>query len=165
MFKRFMTKKALVLLAVAAVAVSASVGAYAYFSSSGSGTGSATVGTTTAATITATVTPGTGGLVPGGNAASVAFSILNNGSGNEFVHQLTLTSVAAYPDSGHTTAGDLISACSSSWFSMTAVTVDHNIAGGATYTGAPNGSLNFNDSGGNQDACAGKYIVATFGSN
>ena len=131
-------KSIAVVSAVAVLAVSA-VGAYAYFTNSGSGTGTAQVGTSTAITIAGTVTPGAGGLVPGGNTADATFNITNPGTGNAFVTNLVLASVDAYASAADRTAGTPKLSqvtCDTSVpgaFSMPTVAVSHNIAGGATY--------------------------------
>src|SRR6476660_8771047 len=78
-------------------------GAYAYFTTTGSGTGSTRVGTSTALTINATITPGTGGIVPDGNPAAIAFSAVNSGTSAQLVDTIHLESVDAYTDAGHTT--------------------------------------------------------------
>src|SRR5437588_3917889 len=85
----------LILLAMAA-------GAVAYFTTTGTGTGNAQVGTNSALTITGTITPGPGGIVPGGNNAGVSFSVNNPSPGNQYVSTVSLTGVEAYSDLAHT---------------------------------------------------------------
>ncbi len=149
----------LVLLAFSGAAV-------AYFTTTGSGTGNAQVGTSSALTITPTITPPSGGLVPGGTAASVAFSVNNPSSGNQYVSTVSLSGVQAYSDSGHTTniTGNGAGQCDTTKFSMTPVTENQNVPSGNTAL-ASNGSLVFADSGTNQNACKSAYLVASFTSN
>lgn len=144
----------LVLLALTGAAV-------AYFTTTGSGSGSATAGNSSAVTINATVTPGSGGLVPGGNAADVKFTVSNPSSANQNVGTVTLTGVTAYTDNTQTTT---VPGCSSSWFTMNAVTANQDVPSGNT-TLTAHGSLQFNDSGTNQDPCKGAFLVANFTSN
>jgi hypothetical protein len=149
----------LVLLALAGAAV-------AYFTTTGSGTGNAQVGTNSALTITATITPPGGGLVPGGTAAGVAFSVNNPSTGNQYVSTVSLSSVTAYSDAAHTNniTGVGAGKCDTSQFSMTAVTENQNVPSGNTAL-ATNGSLKLNDSGTNQNGCENAYLVANFTSN
>jgi hypothetical protein len=149
----------LVLLAFTGAAV-------AYFSTTGSGQGNVTVGTSSALTISATISSPTGGLVPGGSAADVQFSVNNPSSGNQYVGDVSLSGVKAYSDSAHTTdiTGTGAGQCDTSAFTMNSVSEDKSVPHGTS--SLPNdGSLVFNDSGSNQDGCKGAYLVATFGSN
>lgn len=142
-------------------------GAVAYFTASGSGTGNAQVGTNSAMTISATITPGAGGLVPGGAPASVAFNVNNPSSGNQNVATVTLTGVQAYSDSAHTVSipvGTGPTQCDTSQFSMAPVTENQDVPNGSTALTNP-GSLVFHDSGTDQDGCKGAYLVASFTSN
>ena len=156
--------------AVAVIAISA-VGAYAYFTNSGSGTGTAQVGTSTAVTIAGTVTPGAGGLVPGGNTADATFDITNPGTGNEWVTNLVLASVDAYGSAAAQTAGTpklSQATCDTSVptaFSMPTVAVNHNIAGGGTYTNTNHGTITYHDTNVPQDGCQGAYLTFNFTSN
>jgi hypothetical protein len=145
---------ALALLAFAGAAV-------AYFTATGSGSGSATVGTSSAMTITATVTPGTGGLVPGGNPADVSFSVNNPGKATQHVGTVTMTGVTAYTDNTQSTP---VPGCSGAWFAMTPVAENQEVGSGNTSLGT-DGSLQFNDVNSSQDACKGVYLVASFTSN
>ena len=149
----------LVLLAFAGAAV-------AYFSTTGSGSGNAQVGSSSALTISATITAPSGGLVPGGTPASVAFSVNNPSSGNQYVGTVTLTGVKAYSDSSHTTdiTGTGAGKCDTSQFTMSPVSENQDVGNGTTNLSS-NGSLVFGDSGSNQDGCKGAYLVASFASN
>ncbi len=146
----------LVLLAFSGAAV-------AYFTTTGSGSGNAQVGTSSALTINATITPGSGGLVPGGNPAAVSFSVNNPSSGNQYVGSVSLSGVQAYSDSAHTQPIPT-SSCDTSQFTMASVTENTDVGSG-TSSLPNNGSLVFHDSGSNQDGCKGAYLVASFTSN
>jgi hypothetical protein len=140
--------------------------AVAYFSTTGSGSGNAQVGTSSALTITPTITPGAGGIVPGGNPAAVSFSVNNPGSGNEYVGTVSLGTVTAYSDALHTNniTGVGAGKCDTSQFSMSPVVENKDVGNGNTAL-PNNGSLVFADSGSNQDGCKNAYLVATFTSN
>lgn len=140
-------------------------GAVAYFSASGTGSGNAQAGTSSAMTISATITPGTGGIVPGGNPATISFGVNNPSSGNQYVNTVTMTSVQAYSDSGHTNniTGTGANQCDTSQFSMAPVTEQQDVGPGATLSGT--GQLVFHDSGTNQDGCKNAYLVVNLSSN
>ncbi len=152
--------------ALAAVAVLGISGAaVAYFSTSGSGSGSAQVGTSSALTITGTITPGSGGIVPGGNPATVAFSVNNTGS-QAYVNTISLNSVTAYSDSGHTNniTGTGTGKCDTTAFTMSPVSEGQSVGSGTTSL-PTSGSLVFADNGVSQDGCKNAYLVASFTSN
>jgi hypothetical protein len=140
--------------------------AVAYFTTTGAGTGNAQVGTNSALTITPTITPPAGGLVPGGTGAATQFSVNNPSSGNQYVTSASLSGVQAYSDSGHTNniSGTGAGQCDTAQFTMASVTENQNVPSGNT-TLTNNGSLKLNDSGTNQNACKGAYLVASFTSN
>jgi hypothetical protein len=161
-------KKTRVLAVLGLVVALAATGiAVAYFSGSGAGSGNAQVGTGSPLTINATITPGTGGIVPGGNPAAVSFTVNNPSSGKQQVATLTMTGVQAYSDAGHTTniTGSGAGKCDTTQFSMTPVTENQTVPAGGPTSLASNGSLVFADSGTNQDGCKGAYLVASFTSN
>jgi hypothetical protein len=140
--------------------------AVAYFTTSGSGSGSAQVGTSSALTISATITPPTGGLVPGGSPATVAFSVNNPSSGNQYVGSVSLTGMKAYSDAAHSVdiTGTGAGQCDTSQFSMTSVAENQDVGSGSSSL-PNNGSLVFHDSSSNQDGCKNAYLVASFSSN
>ncbi len=147
-------------LAVTGVAV-------AYFSATGAGSGNAQVGANASLTISPTITPGTGGIVPGGNPAAISFTVNNAGSAKANVASVTMTGVQAYSDAGHTTSvtGTGAGKCDTTQFSMTPVTENQQVPAGGPTALANNGSLVFADSGSNQDGCKNAYLVASFTSN
>ena len=164
MLKRKRVRVALVGLA----ALVFTAGAVAYFTASGTGSGSAQVGNSTSPmNISATITPGTGGLVPGGSPATVSFTVNNSGSGNQYVNTVSLTGVQAFSDSAHTIniTGTGAGQCDTSQVSMATVTEGQDVPSGGPTTLGTNGSLVFHDSGSNQDGCKGAYLVASFNSN
>lgn len=88
-----LTKKTSIIAAgSAAVALSISGAAYAYWTTTGSGTASATTGSNVALTVTqdGTVT----GLVPGGTAAAVNYTITNGASTNQYATTVTINKVS-----------------------------------------------------------------------
>ncbi|MFL5829568.1 MAG: hypothetical protein ACJ76X_06585 [Solirubrobacteraceae bacterium] len=154
--------------ALGAVAALAATGiAVAYFTTSGSGSGNAQVGTSSALTITGTITPGAGGIVPGGNPAGVALSVTNPGAGNQYVATVSLTGVQAYSDAAHTNniTGTGAGKCDTAQFSMSPVSENQTVPAGGPTALAQNASLSFADSGTNQDGCKAAYLVASFSSN
>jgi len=162
-------RKKRVLAALGLVAALATAGiAVAYFSTSGSGAGNAQVGTSSALTINATITPGTGGIVPGGANAGVSFTATNPGGGNQEVATVSLASVTAYSDSAHTNniTGTGPGKCDTTAFSMTPVNENTDVPGGGATTQLPSGGqLAFADTGQNQDGCKNAFLVANFTSN
>jgi hypothetical protein len=157
--------------AIASAAVTASMamtgGAIAYFTAGGTGTGNTQVGTGSGLQLTATITPGTGGLVPGGNPADVAFSVTNPGTSNQLLATVSLASVLAYSDAAHTNniTGTTAGHCDTSQFTMSTVTENQTIGSGATVSLPNDGTLVFNDPGANQDGCKNAYLVASFTSS
>jgi hypothetical protein len=165
MFRIVRRKRVLVSLSlIGALAIAGA--AFAYFTSTGSGSGNTQAGTSTALTITAAITPGTGGIVPGGNPADVAFSVNNTGSGKEYVGTVSLTGVQAYSDAAHNNdiTGTGAGQCDTTQFTMASVTEGQSISSGTTAL-TSHGNLSFRDSGTNQDGCKSAYLVASFSSN
>jgi hypothetical protein len=157
-----------VLAGIGLVATLAVTGvAVAYFSASGAGSGNAQVGTSAALTISPTITPGAGGIVPGGNPATVSLTVNNPGSAKANVATVTMTGVLAYSDAAHTLniTGTGAGKCDTTQFSMAPVTENQQVPAGGPTALANNGSLVFADSGSNQDGCKNAYLVASFTSN
>jgi hypothetical protein len=158
MKKLFGTKRAMVAVGLtAAVAVGLAGSAFAYFTASGSGSGSASVGSSSAITLDGTIT---GDLYPGGTAAGVSVLVTNPGSGSQHVGSVHLASIAADADHG---ACDTSITGAHPAFTMSDITVNQLLAGGATAT--VNGSLQMNDTGASQNACQGAALTLTFSSN
>jgi hypothetical protein len=150
---------------VAALAVTGV--AVAYFSASGAGSGNAQVGNSAALTINPTITAGAGGIVPGGNSATISLTVNNAGNAKQYVGTVTMTGVQAYSDAAHTTniSGSGAGKCDTTQFSMAPVTENQTVPAGGPTALTNSGSLVFADSGSNQDGCKGAYLVASFTSN
>jgi hypothetical protein len=157
-----------VLAGIGLVATLAVTGvAVAYFSASGAGSGNAQVGTNAALTISPTITPGVGGIVPGGNPATVSLTVTNPATAKANVATVTMTGVLAYSDAAHTVniTGTGAGKCDTTQFSMAPVTENQQVPAGGPTALANNGSLVFADSGSNQDGCKNAYLVSSFTSN
>ncbi len=136
--KKHFNKRRVIVTAVVAVALAIASGvAYAYFTAAGAGTGSATVGSSTAIAITSdSVT----GLYPGGADVTVPVHVQNNGSGSQYVANVTGT-VA--------TNGT----CLGTWFQVDTVALNATILHGATSNTTT--KVRMLDSASNQNACQG----------
>jgi hypothetical protein len=132
---------------VAALAALASVGAYAYFTAAGSGTGQVSVGTSSAIVITSDIN---GDLYPAGPDVEVDVHINNQGSGNQFVNDVSGT----VADNG---------LCLGSWFVVDTIDYNTNVLAGATNDTSTN--VRMLDSGTNQDACQGDTLTINWVSN
>jgi hypothetical protein len=145
-------------------------GAWAYFTTTGSGTGTAHAGTSSTLTIHGTIAPQApdGKLYPGGDPAVVSFTVDNPSNGHQYVNTISLSSVAAYADQAAYDADPVankISGCLSSWFSMSPVTVQQDLASGNGVAVSATGTLTMQDVNSSQDACKNAYLVGTFSSN
>ena len=144
----FSTKKRIAAVALSGAVILGTGGiAAAYFTTSGSGTGSGATGSATALTITQTNT--VTGLLPGGPAATIAYSVTNNTTGVQNVGAVTVTVTAV-------TSGSLVGtptpeACAKSMYTTTAGTAPGTIAAGGTKTGTA--TISMTDDGNNQDNC------------
>ncbi len=130
--------------------------AFAYWSTTGAGTGTAGVGTNAAVTITQT--SAISGLVPGGPASAIDFSVTNPGTGPE-----TIAAVAITVSSVTKALGAPAGTCDATDFTITAPTFAATaIAAGATtpFTGASTGAqiVMVNKVATNQDACKGATV-------
>jgi len=101
----FKSKKGIALLATLVVAAVAAVGAYAYFDTGATGTGTAQTGVPTALTITQEGT--ISGLLPGGPAAPIDFTVNNPNAGDEGLDYV-----------GVTVTGTSTPTCLASWFKV-----------------------------------------------
>jgi len=151
------------LIALGMVGVLALGGAaFAYFTTTGSGTGDTQAGTSTALTINGTITPSAGGIVPGGLADPVTFTVTNTGEGSQRVGTIHLESVGAFTSNTYATA---IPGCDTSAFSVADVVANQTVPGLATTAITASGNLVFANLDSNQDACKLAYIRLTFSSN
>jgi len=92
--KRFMNKKVAAIGLAAGLALGAAGAAFAYWTSGGTGDGSGSTGSTTPWTVHVdTVTSNT--LTPGGPTETIGYTVTNNDSGNELLHQVVFSVVNA----------------------------------------------------------------------
>ena len=122
--------------AVACLAISGA--AFAYFTTVGAGTGSGTVGTSTALVIHGTVA---GPLYPG-TSSTVNFTVDNSSTGHQLLNTITLGTV----DTG-------VTECLGSWFTMTPVVANQDVASGSAITITATGTLIMQNTASVQDAC------------
>lgn len=127
-------------------------GAYAYWTNSGSGTGSASTATGSAAfTVSGTAVSG---LAPGAGTQPLAGTINNPGSADAYATSLTVSSVTTNQ------AG-----CTSADYTVVAPTITGtNIAAGGNlpFSG---GTIEFNNTASNQDACKGATVTINYAVN
>jgi hypothetical protein len=147
-----MTKKTKAVLALASAGM-LSVGgaaAFAYWTTTGAGTGSAAAsaggGTVTLHSSFAA------GLAPGQSAA-VTYTADNSSDTSTVVGALSASVATSVPQ------------CDPGWFSVTAVTGNATVGSHTTGTTVGTGTLKFNDSALNQDACKGATITVNVTSN
>lgn len=154
---------------IAAVAASGVV-AYAYFTATGSGTGAGSVGSATniaisqAAPISADYSAydgthsATAALFPG-TTQTVHITVTNNGSGQQYVGSVSLGGWTSTP-----TGCDSADTGQSTWFSMTPIAFNEELAPGGSDTKV--GTITFNDDTANpQDACQGVSLTFSYSSN
>jgi hypothetical protein len=149
-----LSKRTWVAIAIVLAIAFSAIGAFAYWTTTGSGTGSATVAASNG-TVTLHGSAPTD-LFPGGS-STVTFTADNAGSSNLFVGTIHLAGVSA--DGGH-------ASCVTSDFSMADVTSNTMVAAGASgaaLTGT--GTLNYANTGANQDACKGASLTLNLTSN
>lgn len=154
--RQFSRKKRIVFLAALVIAAISAVAAYAGFTSKGSGTGTARVGTSTPLTITQTNT--ITGLLPGGTAQPIEYSIQNrlgNGAQNLGLVTASISSVSG--------GSNTPNACSAADFAITAATDQvGTIADGSTFDStsdtASEPKVQMVETGVNQDGCEGATV-------
>ena len=88
--KRFMNKKVAAIGLAAGLTLGLAGAAFAYWTSTGTGDGSGTTGTTTNWTVTVG-NVSTDALSPGGPTETIDYSVQNNDTGNELLHQVVFT--------------------------------------------------------------------------
>jgi hypothetical protein len=164
--RRLTRKQRSIVLGVVGLLTTTAV-AFGFYTTTGDGTGSTRAGTSTDLVIHAAITPATGGIVPGGPASDVAFTVDNAGTGNQLVDTIHLESVQAFSDALHAVeiTGTGAGECDTSHFSVPDVTATQNVASGTGIAITAHGSLTFADSGINQDTCKLAYLLLTFSSN
>ena len=152
----FKSKKGLALLATLAIASIGAVGAYAYFATGGTGTGTAGTGGPTALTITQEGT--ISGLLPGGPAAPVDFTVNNPNAGDEGLDYV-----------GVSVTGTSTPSCLASWFHVNqSFAVIGEIDAGTTFNstsmagGHSGTTVQMTESGTTQNACENAVIPLGF---
>jgi hypothetical protein len=147
-----MTKKTKAVLAVASAGM-LSVGgaaAFAYWTTTGTGTGSAAA---SAGGGTVTVHASfNAGLAPG-QSSPVTYTADNGNDSNTVVNGLAATVSTNVPE------------CLPAWFTVSANASGATVAAHAQGTQVGTGTLTFNDSTANQDACKGATITVNVTSN
>jgi hypothetical protein len=139
------SRRALVLGIVAALGIAAA--AFAYWTTSGSGTG--TAGTGDAAAVNVTQVGTIAGLVPGGAAQAVDFTITNDKTTSQYVTSVSV-SIDSIKKADNTTA----TGCSAADFTIVQPTaINRDLAAGATTFSPSGASIAMNDATTNQDAC------------
>jgi hypothetical protein len=139
------SRRALVLGIVAALGIAAA--AFAYWTTSGSGTG--TAGTGDAAAVNVTQVGTIAGLVPGGAAQAVDFTITNGKTTSQYVTSVSV-SIGSIKKADNTTA----TGCSAADFTIVQPTaINRDLAAGATTFSPSGASIAMNDATTNQDAC------------
>jgi len=118
--------------------------AFAFWTANGTGHADATVGTDSGVTITASTV---GNLYPG-HSVEVDFTITNSSANTK----VKIDNLVADTSGGNTNGiSGLPAGCSASDFHFAGVSVNTEIAESGHYDGT--GTLSFDDSGSNQDAC------------
>jgi hypothetical protein len=142
-------------VAIAGAALIVAVGAgtaYAYWSSGGTGTGSATTGTSTALAVnqTSTLTP----MFPGDTAQTLSGDFDNTSNGPVHVASVTV-SVASVTVGGTPAAG-----CTAADYTITGATMSavQDVAVGTGVGDWSGATIQFNNTGTNQDACQGATV-------
>jgi hypothetical protein len=130
--------------------------AFAYWTTTGSGTGSATTGASAAVTVTQTgsIT----GLVPGGAAQPVDFTITNPKTTKQFVTSVTY-SIASIKNGGGTAA----TGCSSADFTLVQPTaINSDLIAGDTAFSPSHATIAMIDSATDQDGCQNVTVNLSF---
>ncbi|MBT2513140.1 hypothetical protein [Arthrobacter sp. ISL-30] len=143
---RNLSKKSRLAAAGAAVALVAVGGgaAYAYWTTTGSGSGNA-ANSAGGGTVTLHATFAAG-LAPG-NFTSVAYTADNASNTGTVVGALTATVTTN------------VAGCDPAWFDVTAVTSNSPVAANSAGTSVGSGTLTFNNSTANQDACKSAVVT------
>jgi hypothetical protein len=169
MFRILKRKRVAVPLGVV-MSLAVAAAAFAYFTSTGSETNTVSVGSASPWTVTPSAARG-GPLYPGSGTENIPYTITNTSPGHQ---QLSGTSavVASYSgsvkaDAGYVTqGGNAQVGCLASWFAAvnTAPTgLPQDLAGGGSVKGSV--AVTMQDSGSNQDACAGVSPDVTIGAD
>jgi hypothetical protein len=145
--KLFTKKRVAIALVALVVAVGTTVGALAYFSNAGSGTGTASVGSSAGVSLSSSPV---GTLYPGGADVPVTVNIQNNGSGAQYVADVS----GSVADNG---------GCLGAWFQVDTVHFNTDLAAHASTSTGTN--VRMLDSGTNQDVCKNKTMTINWTSS
>ena len=160
-----LTRTKIVIIGTATAVVAASGVAFAFWSTTGSGTGSAGVGTSTAVTVTQDGTPS--GLVPGGAAQPIDFTV-TNASATAPVQIKTVTIGFGSGFAAGCSAADfvLVQPSKPSTGTPLAIAAGASLSftsAGTTSSTAPTGaSIAMVNSASNQDGCKNSSVPLTF---
>ena len=153
------TKKTVRRTAVVGGTVAALIGggvAFAYWTSTGTGTGSAS--TATSQPVTVTQEGSTGGLVPGGPAQPVNFTIKNPASFNQYVSTVTFSISSV--EGGTDSAKD---ACTANDFTLVQPSAINSDLSNGDHTYSPSGaSIALKNLATNQDNCKNATVNLAF---
>ena len=144
-------RKTLAVGLTAAVSLGTGMAAFAYWSASGSGTGSAS--STAGESVTITQTGTVNDLEPGQTTPDTLVGTLTVSNGM-YAYVGTITP---------TVTGTSSPGCSASDFTVAASTYDQEVQGSAT--GVTLGTIVFNDTSSDQDACKGVTVDISYSSN
>ena len=113
---------------------------------------------------------GTSDLFPAGPSQPINFTVNNPGSSSAEVQQVTIAVAQDGSGNVETIPGDTASAvagCQASWFTINGspVTLNQNVAPGATITWTGAASISMSNPQVSQDACQGVSVGLTFSSN
>jgi hypothetical protein len=153
---RFTRRRKITAVTVLAFLVVAGA-AFAYWTTTGSGTGAATTGASSAVSVaqTGTVT----GLVPGGAAQAVNFTITNP----KTTPQRVATVTVAIASITNITGGTPATGCTTADFTLVQPTaINTDLAAGATAFVPSGATLAMIDSASNQDGCQNVTVNLTF---
>ncbi len=152
---KFMKKKTVAVAIVGVSILGGSLAAYAYWTTTGSGTGSASTGTTSA--ITAVQTSTISGLRPGAAAQTLSGNFTNttNSGGTVWVTSVTASISGVSGGAG---------ACSAADYTLAnpVMTVGADIPAGTAQGAWTGATLQFNNTGSNQDGCKGATVALAY---
>ena len=152
---KFTKKKTVVAAVVALVMFGGALAAYAYWSTTGSGTGSATTGTSAA--ITAVQTSTISDLRPGGAAQTLSGNFTNttNNGGSVYVTTVTASISGVSGGAGSCSAADYTLA-------NAVMSVGADIPAGTAQGSWTGATIQFNNTGSNQDGCKGATVALAY---
>ena len=152
---KFTKKKTVASAIVLIITLGASFAAYAYWTTTGSGTGSASTGTSSA--ITAVQTSTVSDLRPGGAAQTLSGNFTNttNDGGTVWVTTVTASISGVSGGAGSCSAADYTLADA-------VMSVGADIPAGTAQGAWTGATLQFNNTGSNQDGCKGATVALAY---